>query len=353
MGYGQAYKPKTADHHAKPAAHHDAPVLKPQLPAFSTGNDYIDKGPVCEREGVQATCVLEPEQRHRAIQDLRDAKKAVVSNYCMALQDAELELLLNRPNSLGFAADLLLGVALAVVTDGLSTLAVDAVAAAARVATWTEHVSPGIASTIIMHKGLAQGLIKQAGAAARSPLRDVLRGASHADKAKLMLLASLKDGAVGLFDGMVDAALAHGDDLTLLVLRSALDPKELSVAAFAKHIAAMLARFSNSFDDIGATHYRHVEDGAREVVKITCGTRSRFAVIDTRYSIPYEHEDGGFAQRTPFEGQTFVRWIADEFQDIAGDVQAQRSGEPRILDINDPALTFCAPVALWALQGAK
>jgi hypothetical protein len=97
----------------------------------------------------------------------------------------------------------------------------------------------------------------------------------------------------------------------------------------------------------------HQEDGTREVVKITCGTRSRLAVMDTRYSIPYDHEDGGFTQRTPYEGETFVRWVADEFQDIASDVQRQQSGEPRTVDISDPALTFCAPVAFWALQGGK
>jgi hypothetical protein len=91
---------------------------------YESGNDYIDKGALCDREPGRDTCFMQPGQRHRMIGLLGDAFVDAGHNYKSAVEALRVDTLLKKDDDLGWirnlVLDTLVGRFMTVLGDGLA-----------------------------------------------------------------------------------------------------------------------------------------------------------------------------------------------------------------------------------------
>ncbi len=366
MGYGHAHKPKPADHHAKPAAHYDAPMPKPKL----IGDPYLDNGLVCDRPLSQrpsiAVCDLLAATRARLVGELDQRAGAAKTNYQLALVEKRVDLLLSKSDDWGLLGDLAFGAIAALLiacSDGLlapavevaggaegATLAAKA-AAPAEVATVSEHISNAGPAVV-------KSLIRSGTTAMRAPLKDKLRTLRPDVAAKTQFVDGLIDAAGQLFNGITSAVEAKGDDAALLAWYAALADRNVTVSIFAAQIDELVARFSaNRLDQLGRdtlpTSDAHPRELSREVVRIRNGKQVRYAVIQFADRLPPGLTIGevlGMAKPVPPGPPLafFLNWVDADFVDEGESIQMATFGTMRTLDVDHPVIRDLPEIADFA-----
>jgi len=300
--------------------------------------------PRCEREGGP-NCILDSKTRLYLVSDMNMQASLAYTEYQAALQDARVELLLDKSSGWGLAGELLFMAAAAALTNGAGLIATD-------VGEWIATHEMWVAGrTAVEFAELAKtreqqfvGLVKNVVGAAKTPLRSKFAGYPRDVQFKESFIEELQTEAGFVFRSIVRDALHDGDDITIAMVRATFS--KTSVAIFKKYIDDLLVRYADSkLDRLGHLNFMGQEAGTLEVVRVRAGQETRYALIEFRETVSVKDRHG--ERWDQIAGQSFVRWIDSDLENHAKETQLETLGTMRTLSADHPVIAQLPEIAEW------
>jgi hypothetical protein len=382
--HASAHKPNDAEQLTKQRHVNDGVATKPKQtygpPSGPTGDDYVDRGAVCDqRQGPG--CFLTGPQRARLIGELQSRILFAKESFLHAADHVRMEKLVESDTTgdQSWIAMLLLDIA----TAHLSTLIAGSITALKNVA------AKNVAEVRIQNEwdqverdhGLGFALVETLTAVSETTIRNVTKQVFDAAKKGLTKATSSaiaktrRQERIGYLDGLADSAAAGfqtmsevlpgvADDTSLLAFTRSFDKRNHTIAQYSEAITAKLERFEASgVTQIGRNPY---------VRKRATGPRSDEVDRDVRVvwvmfmsgspkRLAFEHQDlysASPSERGPSYGDGMkytqeaerglseadgTNWLVpDEFVDLALERHEQvwrmrgRPRDPLLLDSHRP-----------------
>lgn len=262
MGHDTASKSSTANDVTRNITSSPAVGKKPLTQGLSpgpTGDTYIDHGAVCERDGG-IDCFLTAAQRGRLISDLQMRILDASSHYVAAAEASRIDKLMERDEDI----PLVLGIVFDIASSYFSARAIGALTTLKTKATgalgsdpyadldvdtkWRDRASSAVSKVTPAHMAASVG--SSFGQAKAQVVAQAKKehNAPAADKrsAALSYLEQLNTDAQLAFADLRKDLPANANDAELIAWRTALEPKEHTVALYKTAIAEKLARFEAS-----------------------------------------------------------------------------------------------------------
>jgi hypothetical protein len=354
----------------------------PHRSARKTGVPDIDHPGRCDMP-VAPGCSLGQPDRATLIRTLQLRMMVADQSFVHALREAKLAAMLTRHTHWNFLIDLLFEAVSFVVLGAIVGIYVQAQKSALhRIAENDILVlmSAGVEAAPV--SALEQAMIavpvdalkkswSMLARSARSSLKD---GAHYQPKDTTDRIEFLRaiEFQVLLSGQILRESLAStmSDDELLLMLE-AYHPVHTQPVIYEQQVATLLARFEeHDVEGIGSYRTKGADTGRLEVVRFTCHGVERYAeMLSGEY--PARDPDAGVVgspagiwktmngeldreilrkAETQLEGATFVRWIDEDFTDLAVATHHEAIDSPIVtVDVSDGRSSFM-PVLMWAAQ---
>ena len=241
-------KPVQASSPEQGLRNRDAKAPGKSTQPYTSGNDFIDKGAVCDANPEWETCFLDHGQRHRMIEQLEDTFVDAGNSFKGAVEALRVDTLLKKDDDLGWVRNLVLDT---LVGRFMTTLSAGLAAARGVVGTGTwvsaarARIDSRVKSVVDASK---KKLAHQAKTSQNTPQ-------TNAKDGKIDYLAFLSDQAHRSFAQLRTDVPGEATDAELVWLfESFKDPASYSPSTFKAALAEKLMRYQNAqVGNIGQT----------------------------------------------------------------------------------------------------
>lgn len=268
--HASAHKPADAEQLTKQRHVQDGIATKPKRsygpPSGPTGDDYVDRGAICD-ETMGPGCLLTHDRRSRLISKFAGRVLQAASNFNDALQNVQLEVMLEKAEDLSWAALLLLDLATwhvgSMVTTALTTLKTGQAEKLQKIAGTPATLDRRLreAFVSVSDTRIRESVKKSVDATKRGLTAAARRPRSQATKAEkaesLSFLAELRSAANLGFQQIRERVPATMNDAEMITLVDAFDVGNHKVDAYQQGIEDKLARYRSSGVAKIGSRYEH------------------------------------------------------------------------------------------------
>lgn len=351
------------------------PVANDQ--ARRTGLADVDNPDRCAKPTADG-CFLAPVDRRELAKDTQLRMIVADDSFVQALNNAKLERVVTHHSRWGVWAELLFQVVSWTLLGAVAgTYAKFRKAVQRDSAEADILLSGGIESPAASHLALAVAAVpletvkatwSMMMRSARSGIKEQAHYKPKSQAEQLEFLTSMIFQVRSTGQRLREQLLSTLTDDELLIMFDAYHVNNHQPLIYEQQVATLMARFAeHEICNIGDQHYlpdRHVA-GRLDVVRFVANGHERYAEVQLEdyaedgqnetvwgaFEVfrPAEHPKGKKPPSRLTSGANFVRWIDDEFVDLAKATQKEVTGDILTVDVSNGASPFVA-VILWAQQ---